>query len=92
MLTNILTTQEPWKIKNSNPNRMQSVIYTICEHIKNISILLSPIIPIASDKVLNSMNVKEERFIDQIKEFNGFDHNKELAPLEILFEKVENDN
>ena len=84
---------EPWKIKNSNPNRMQSVIYTICEHIKNISILLSPIIPIASDKVLNSMNVKkEERFIDQIKEFNGFDHNKELAPLEILFEKVENDN
>ena len=84
---------EPWKTKNSNPNKMQSIIHTICEHIKNISILLSPIIPIASDKVLNSMNVKkEERFIDQIKKFNGFDHNKELVPLEILFKKVENDN
>ena len=59
----------------------------------NISILLNPIIPNATDKVLDSMNVKnQERLINKIKKFNSFDHNKELAPLEILFKKVENDN
>ena len=48
---------------------------------------------ITTDKVLDSMNVKnQERLINKIKKFNSFDHNKELAPLEILFKKVENDN
>ncbi len=84
---------EPWKEKNTNPNRMNTIIHTICEQIKNISILLSPIIPNATDKVLDSMNVKDqERLINQIKIFNSFDYDKELAPLEILFKKVENDN
>ncbi|MDC3127639.1 methionine--tRNA ligase [Candidatus Pelagibacter bacterium] len=84
---------EPWKEKKTNPNRMNTIINTICEQIKNISILLSPIIPNAADKVLNSMNVKkDDRLINQINKFNTFDYNKELAPLEILFKKVENDN
>ena len=84
---------DPWKEKKTNPNRMNTIINTICEQIKNISILLSPVIPNATDKVLNSMNVKnDDRLINQIKKFNTFDHNKELAPLEILFRKVENDN
>ena len=39
------------------------------------------------------MNIKnQDRLISQIKKFNSFNHNKELAPLEILFKKVENDN
>ena len=84
---------EPWKEKKANPGRMEAIIFTICEQIKNVSILLSPIIPNAADKVLNSMNVKkEERLITHIKDFSEFDHNKELGPLEILFKKIEDDN
>ena len=88
MLTNILMTQNLGK-KKKNPDRMNTIINTICEQIKNISILLSPIIPNATDKVLECMNVKnQERFISQIKKFNSFNHNKELAPLDILFKKI----
>tara|TARA_Y100000992_G_scaffold263420_1_gene199696 strand:- start:1262 stop:2803 length:1542 start_codon:yes stop_codon:yes gene_type:complete len=84
---------EPWKKKSTNPDRMETIIYTICEQIKNISILLSPIIPNAANKVLDCMNIKEEeRSINQINKFSSFNHNKELNLLDILFKKIENDN
>ena len=47
----------------SDPKRMQSIIYTILEQIKNISILLNPIIPIATNKILYALNIEEKRFL-----------------------------
>ena len=38
---------------------MNAIIYTICEQIKNISILLHPIIPLTTKKVLEFMNFKK---------------------------------
>ena len=84
---------EPWAVKKKDISRMNNILYTICEHIKNISILLNPIIPLSTTKVLNTMNLnKEHRLINQIHTFKEFDYNKELKPLDILFNKIENDN
>ena len=33
---------EPWSLKKTDPKKMNSVVYTIIEQIKNISILLLP--------------------------------------------------
>ncbi len=72
---------------------MKSILFSICEQIKNISILLNSIIPIATNKVLETMNVKKEnRSINQINSLECFDHNKELKELDILFNKIEDDN
>jgi len=85
--------EEPWALKKEDPDRMNAIIYTICEQIKNISILLSPIIPIATKKVLETMNLNNDTIsIETINNSNSFDHEKELKNLEILFQKVENDN
>ncbi len=84
---------EPWSLKKSDPERMKAILFTICVQIKNISILLNSIIPISTDKVLETMNVKKQnRVISQIDNFECFDHNKELKELNILFKKIENDN
>ena len=84
---------EPWSVKKKNPERMKTILFTICEQIKNISILLNPIIPISTDKVLDAMNVsKKKRFIANIDDLNCFDHKLELQKLDILFNKIENDN
>ncbi len=84
---------EPWSVKAKDPERMKAIIFTICEQIKNISILLNSIIPVSTNKVLESMNVKKEmRTITQINSLDCFDHDKELKELDILFKKVENDN
>ena len=69
---------EPWAVKKKDPERMNAILYTIVEQIKNISIL-NPIIPIATEKVLNTLNISvRDISIDNIKNRNILDHNKDL--------------
>ena len=84
---------EPWIYKKKDPNRMHAILYTTVEQIKNISILLNPIMPISTKKVLNTINISDKDIlIDNIKKDNILDCNSELKSLEILFKKIENDN
>ena len=84
---------EPWSLKKKNTDRMNNILYTIVTQIKNISILLSPIIPISSDKILDIMNLKkEDRLLKSINKKNIFDYDLEFKKTSILFEKIDNDN
>ena len=84
---------EPWLFKKKDPERMNTILNTIVEQIKNISILLNPIIPISTKKVLNTINISDKDIlIETIKKENAIDNNKELKNLDILFRKIENDN
>ena len=72
---------------------MNTILFTIVEQIKNISILLNPIIPDATNKVLSMINIlNKDISINKIKEENVLDNKKELGNLEILFNKIEDDN
>ena len=84
---------EPWAVKKKDPDRMKTILFTIVQQIKNISILLNPIIPNATNKVLNIINFSSGNIkIDKINDDNCLNHDKELDNLEILFNKIENDN
>ena len=84
---------EPWLFKKKDPERMNTILNTIVEQIKNISILLNPIIPISTKKVLNTINISDKDIlIETIKKDSVIDNNKELKNLDILFRKIENDN
>ena len=84
---------EPWSLKKKDPVKMNNILFTVCEQIKNISILLIPIIPISANKVLDTMNVNlKNRSIADIQNKNCFDSNEEIKKLDILFNKIENDN
>ena len=79
--------------KKKDPERMNSILFTIVEQIKNISILLNPIIPNATNKVLSMINISDQNIsIDKIKDDNILNNKKELGNLEILFSKIEDDN
>tara|TARA_B110000971_G_scaffold17293_1_gene15983 strand:+ start:4428 stop:5972 length:1545 start_codon:yes stop_codon:yes gene_type:complete len=84
---------EPWALKKTNIERMNNVLYSIVTQIKNISILLSPIIPSSSDKILDIMNLsKKDRLLNSITNENIFNHNLKFKKTTILFKKIENDN
>ena len=84
---------EPWSVKKKDPERMDTILFTIVQQIKNISILLNPIIPKATNKVLSIMNFPSDNIkINKIHDDNFLSHDKELDNLEILFHKIENDN
>ncbi len=81
---------EPWSLKKTDAKKMNSILYSIVEQIKNISILLLPIIPISANKILDIMNIKKElRNIEEINNNISFNHDRELGNIEILFKKVE---
>ena len=84
---------EPWAVKKKDPDRMKTILFTIVQQIKNISILLNPIIPDATNKVLSIMNFSSENVkINKINDDNYLNHDKEIDNLEILFNKIDNDN
>ena len=82
--------QEPWKKKN-DVKRLNTIVYVSLELIRKITILLYPIIPNTSLKVLNAFNIKENDI-----DFKSILENQYLLPenkiskLDILFKKIEN--
>ena len=84
---------QPWAVKEKDPERMNAILFTIVEQIKNISILLNPIIPNATNRVLATIDISSENItIDKIKDTNILNNKKEIGNLEILFNKIEDDN
>ena len=84
---------QPWTLKKTNVERMNTILFTIVTQIKNISILLSPIIPISSDKILDIMNLKKnERLLSAINDNDIFNHDLEFKKTSILFKKIDDDN
>jgi len=80
--------QEPWKKKNDKL-RLNTIVYTALELIRKITILLYPVMPQTSIKVLNIFNIKE----DQI-DFSSLKNNEilkkgiKINKLDILFKKI----
>tara|TARA_B100001093_G_C26849737_1_gene1024533 strand:- start:1782 stop:3323 length:1542 start_codon:yes stop_codon:yes gene_type:complete len=84
---------EPWAVKKKDPERMNTILFTIVEQIKNISILLNPIIPNSTNEVLKAINIKKNQIdINKIEDINFLNHDKELNNIDILFRKIEDDN
>ena len=89
MTNNYINDEEPWKLKNSNVEKMNNILHIALEQIAKISILLNPIIPNASTKVLHSLNVKK-----RLKNFsltngkNIITDKIKIKKLDILFKKI----
>jgi len=84
---------QPWSLKKTNIERMNTILFTVVTQIKNISILLSPIIPLSSEKILNIMNLEvQEKNLKSISKEDIFKHDLPFKKITILFKKIEDDN
>ena len=81
--------QEPWNKKN-DIKRLNTILYVSLELIRKISILLYPVIPESTLKVLSIFNVKEaELTYISIKNNNFLKPKTKIKKIEILFKKIE---
>ncbi len=81
--------QEPWK-KKSDKKRLNTIVYVSLELIRKISILLYPIIPETSLKVLNIFNISEKELeFESLKYNEKLNKNNKIKKLAILFKKIE---
>ncbi len=51
----------PWTLKNTDTQRMGTVLYTCAEVVRIVGILIQPFMPDAADKILDLVQVKENR-------------------------------
>jgi len=81
---------EPWSLKKKDRKRMETVIYVALNQIRCISILLNPIIPISTNKVLNFLNYPNDlRYLSTLKDHKFFKPKVNLKKIEILFKKFD---
>ena len=81
--------QEPWKKKNDK-TRLNTIIYTSLELIRKITILMYPIMPATSLKVMTIFNYKETDIkLNTIKDNNFIKKGIKLNKIGILFKKME---
>ncbi len=90
-LTNkYINDEEPWKLKNTNLEKMNNILHVCLKQIAMISILLNPIIPRATSKVLDALNIeKKSRNFSFLDGEEIIPDNIEVNNLDILFKKIQ---
>lgn len=80
----------PWKLKD-NKDKMNIILYTSIEIIRYIAILISPIIPVSANKILDQINVPQHnrKLQNCTMEFHVKPEIKINKP-EIIFKKYDN--
>ena len=59
--------QKPWSLKDTDTARMQTILYALADTIRQIAILTQPLLPVASEKILDQLNVNQnERNLSHI--------------------------
>ena len=84
--------QEPWK-KKSEIERLNTIIYVSLEIIRKISIMLFPIIPKTSKKILHIFNLHEEEIVfSSISNHDFLKPGNKINKIGILFQKIKKKN
>tara|TARA_B110000014_G_scaffold149766_1_gene104416 strand:+ start:698 stop:2236 length:1539 start_codon:yes stop_codon:yes gene_type:complete len=84
--------QEPWK-KKSDIKRLNTIMYVSLEIIRKISILLNPIIPDTTLKVLGIFNLKQNDLeFNSITNHESLKSNNKIKKIDILFKKIVNND
>ena len=89
-LTNkYINDEEPWKLKKNNIEKMNNILHLSLEQIARISILLNPIIPFATTKVLEALKIKaKSRNLSFLDGKNLISDRIKVSGLNILFKKI----
>tara|TARA_B100000686_G_scaffold350013_1_gene444778 strand:- start:333 stop:1871 length:1539 start_codon:yes stop_codon:yes gene_type:complete len=84
--------QEPWN-KKSDIKRLNTIVYVALELIRKVTILLYPIIPETSIKVLNIFGINESKIeLKSVVNNEVLKIKDKINKIEILFKKFENND
>ena len=72
---------------------MNTVLYNILNQIRSISILLYPVMPESTSKVLDILGIeKKDRILKSIENSKFLKQGSIIKKSDILFKKIENEN
>ena len=50
-----ISAQQPWALKKTDPDRMNTVLYVVAEAVRQLAILMQPIVPAAAGRLLDQL-------------------------------------
>lgn len=56
-----IDSQAPWSLRKTDPERMNTVLYTLCSTLRTIGVVLQPFMPTQMSKLLDYLGVGTER-------------------------------
>ena len=84
---------EPWTLfKNGNLERLNEVLYNLVEGIYKVAVLLYPVMPETSNKILHILNIEKDIKLiklDDIRKWYTFPTNTKLNTVDVLFPRIE---
>ena len=81
--------QAPWKLKNSDSSRMNEVLYILCELLRHIAILFSPLMPDSMNKLLDQLSVdNNKRKTEFLNEENALENGLKLPNPQGIFPRI----
>ncbi|GHF28112.1 methionine--tRNA ligase [Kordiimonas sediminis] len=83
-----ISAQEPWKLRKTDPARMETVLYVCAEAVRMLAILMQPIMPESIDKLLGQMNI-DNRGFDQLTDAHRIKPGADLPKPEGVFPRFE---
>ncbi len=83
-----LADQEPWKLIKTDPERLETIIFTALQIAAGLSILSEPLLPFTSQKMMNMLQLKAT-WEDVISEEPLLVPGHLLQKSQLLFEKIE---
>jgi len=82
--------EEPWKLKKVDTTKMNNILHISLQQIAKISILLNPVIPKTSTKVLDALNVKTtSRNLSFLENKMIIPNEIQIKELDLLFKKID---
>ncbi len=81
--------QEPWKNIKENKEKADNAIGNLVRLIKDLSIIIEPILPFTAEKIRKQLNIKQKLFWDDISKKVLQGH--KINNAEILFSKLEDE-
>ena len=82
-------TLEPWKLKKVDKEKMNNILHLSLVQIAKISLLLNPIIPQASSKVLDALSMSQKsRNLSFLDTAVLLSDEIKIKDLNILFKKI----
>ena len=78
---------KPWELKNTDKKNFNNVLYVTAEIIKQIGIMIYPVMPDTSIKILNFYNIKSKNI--SLNMLNSDLANTKISEIKPLFPRVE---
>ena len=84
-----LAETEPWKIKESDPLRVEQILHTSFIIISYLTIVSEPFLPFTSVKLKNMIGLNDYSWDDLDKIFGTINYNFTIVDIVILFKRIE---